>query len=194
MNNINEEINNKFQNVIVNKLGSSSLLVGKSIEDTNSRFKFGLNHSVNEQVQASMNYEQDGYHKLFNNQIEAIHPSFVKIDNSKSKPKKNILNYQRVAEGESLSENKLGYGLIRGFEKPQKIIVNEKVDIAEKMDTDKTGAELSGKGLAGKNEIKFLAEVKKSETKQKNLISNETEQVETEKQSVVNDLKTIVNF
>lgn len=190
---INEEINANFEVPFIKNLGATDLLQGKSIENTGSRFKFGLVHTVTEQVKDAMNFEQDGYHKLFNNQIEAIQPAFsVNVKNSVVK--KRNMNFHRIAEGESLSENKLGFGQIRGFEEPQKSIVNEIVNLAEKMDTNKTGAELSGKGEAGKNEIKFLSEVKKSETKSKNVISNETEKEKPEKQEIVNDLKTIVNF
>ena len=62
------------------------------------------------------------------------------------------------------------------------------------MGPDKTGAELAGKGIAGNDEIRFLAEVKRSETKPRNVISNETEKIEPEQQAIVNDVKTIVNF
>ena len=192
--NINEEINPNFEVPNIKKLGATDLIQGKSIENSESRFKFGIVHSVSEQVKDAMDFEQDGFHKLFNNQIEAINPSFSINIKPRSNSKRNNKNYTKVAEAESISENKLGYGQIRGFEEPQKSIVNQKVRLEEKMNTDKTGAELAGKGIAGKDEIRFLAEVKRSETKPRNVISNETEKIEPEQQAIVNDVKTIVNF
>ena len=190
MNNFNEEVNAKIFNGSNSKLGFDSTRVGKSVDNFESRFSYGSRHSVIKQLTEATDKNQDGFQKLFNSQLKSIKPSNIKFRSQK--PKENQLEFKKLAEAQSKDANKLGYGQIAGFRKSQQSIVNEIVNLDKKLDTDKTGAELEN--LAGKDEIKFLAEVKKSETKPRNVISNATEKVESEKQEIVNDIKTIVNF
>jgi len=182
MNNINEETNAKFSNVTINKLGYDSTRVGKSISDFESRFKYGSNHINNEQLKEASDKSQEGFLKIFPE--KPLYSIKKKIPNIKM----NNLSYKKMSEAVSKDANKLGYGQIAGFRKPEKEIVKELVVLDKTMDSDKAGADLQ---LAGKNEIKFLEEIKSHEKKVDIPI---TDVQPTDKEEIKEDITTIVNF